>query len=65
MVTLQAVEVCPLALGSVDVVQRIVGQVIAKIANHKSKPKSKVQLLIVEVEHLVNCQVPKQDSEEG
>ena len=42
MVPLESMEICPFALRSVDVMQGVVGQIIAEVAHHKTAPESEV-----------------------
>lgn len=65
VVPLQSVEVRPFVLRSIDVVQRVMCQVIGQVAEHKSEPETKVILLVGNLDYLEDCVVAEEHGEES
>ena len=65
MIALKTMEVCAFMFGSVNVMEGVMGEIVAKIANHEAKPKGEVKMLVIEVDNAVDGKVASQDGEEG
>ena len=65
VVALETVEIGALMLGGVDVVEGVVGEIVAEIAYQEAQPEGKVQLLVVEVDHAIDCKIAGKDGQEA
>lgn len=49
VISLQAMEICAFVFGGVDMMQGVMGQIVGEVADYKTKPQSKVILLVIEI----------------